>query len=82
MLAAGPNAITVAEFLNHGVPGNVQPFYPAEDSPAYSCGWWAFRTTRPVASGEELLYDHGFWGFDLPYVNKTRASGASRGAEL
>lgn len=57
-------------------PWNTIPFLPEEGSEEWSCGWWAFRTTRDVDAGEELLYDHSFWGYDLPYVGDTHAPGA------
>lgn len=72
MLASGTNALTVAEFLNHGSgpAANVHPVYPRKDEEAYSCGWWAFVSTRDIQAGDELLYNHGFWGVDLPYLQR------------
>ena len=63
-------------WLRNVRPWNTIPFYPEEGTEEWSCGWWAFRTTRDVAAGEELLYDHSFWGYDMAYVDGTHAPGA------
>ena len=54
-------------------PWNTIPFYPEEGSEEWSCGWWAFRTTLNVKAGEELIYDHSFWGYDMAYVDGIEA---------